>query len=196
MTRSIKLPTKGKLKESFNYLKMQELKSLINRFSLENKGKKGELIDRLLHYLYTGKKLTSKKFPEASLAKPGKIYPLAPKTLMLKDAYKNDLETRLFFKKLIGDHFHFTAYGIDWLNERWQKGKPPTYREFADMWQKEYIERKSKRAAPKEEWAYISFVQDFLDHCPNSSRTKIMTAWKNERIKHRDFVYKICERCQ
>ena len=85
-----------------------------------------------------------------------------------------------------------TVY-IDWLNECWEKGKPSTYREFADMWQKEYIERKSKKAAPKEEWAYISFVQKFLNCFPDSSRTEIMMAWKNERIKHRDLIYKICE---
>lgn len=167
------------------------LGAILQDFMKNNPG--GELIDRLLHYLYTGKKLTSKKFPEVSLANSRAIYPLAPKTLMLKVAYKNDLETRLFFKKLIGEYFHFTAYGIDWLNERWVKGKPPTYREFANMWQKEYIERKSKRAVPKEEWAYISFVQDFLNHFPNSSRTEIMRAWQKERIKHRDVVYKICE---
>ena len=88
---------KSKVKNSFNYLKMQELKALINRFSLESKGKKSELIDRLLHYLYTGNKLTSKKIPDASLANPRTSYSLAPKTLILKGAYKNDLKTRLFF---------------------------------------------------------------------------------------------------
>ena len=196
MKGSLKLPIKNKLKDSFNYLKMHELKALINHFALESKGKKSELIDCLLHYLYTGKKLKFKKIPEASFANPRTIYPLAPKILMLKGAYKNDLKTRLFFKKLIGEHFHFTAYGLDWLNERWQKGKPPTYRQFADMWQKEYIERKNKRVAPKEEWAYISFVQKLLNCFPDSSRTEIMTAWKNERIKHRDFIFKICERFQ
>jgi hypothetical protein len=193
MKNSIKLPAKEKLKESFNYLKMHELKALINHFALENKGKKGELIDRILHYLYTGKKLRSKKIPETSLAKPRTRYSLAANSLMLKGAYKNDLETRLFFKKLIGDHFHFTAYGIDWLNERWQKGKPPTYREFAEMWQKEYTKRQNKQVAPKEEWAYINFVQKFLNEFPNSSRTEIMEAWKNERIKHKNFVYKLCK---
>ncbi|XVN42631.1 MAG: hypothetical protein RCG15_08655 [Candidatus Rickettsia vulgarisii] len=64
----------------------------------------------------------------------GVVYHLHPNTLMLKGSYKNDLRNRQFFKQLIGEHFHFTAIAIDWLNDRWMQGlpPPPTYQEFLE----------------------------------------------------------------
>ena len=107
---------------------------------------------------------------------------------MLKGNYKNDLKTRLFFKKIIGEHFHFTAFGIDWLNERWMLGNPPTYQEFADMWEDEYRKRQKTPASAKEEWAYIRFVQGYLIHSPESSRDALNTAWENERQRHKSIA--------
>ncbi|MBS0628146.1 MAG: hypothetical protein JSS09_08050 [Verrucomicrobia bacterium] len=144
-----------------------------------------ELILRILHFLQTGKKLAVPKFPENSCAKRGQIHSLHPSALMLKGSYKNDLEARVFFKKMIGDHFHFTAFGIDWLNERWLDGNPPTYYEFSQMWQEEYKKRKNRPAAPKEEWAYINFVQKFLQNSSEISRESINHAWECERQKHK-----------
>ena len=68
---------------------------------------------------------------------------------MLKGGYKNDLKTRIFFKSIIGDYFHFTAFGIDWLKEQWMKGEPPTYKKFADMWTKEYAYREANGSSQK-----------------------------------------------
>lgn len=103
---------------------------------------------------------------------------------MLRGVYKNDLKNRLFFKGLIGDHFHFTAFGIDWLNKRWMDGHPPTYREFALMWQEEYAQRKRSVVQPKKEWAYINFVQHYGAQHSNASRTRMMQAWALEREQH------------
>ena len=110
---------------------------------------------------------------------------LDKETLMLKGAYKNDLKTRLFFKQLIGEYFHFTAFGIDWLNDRWMEGKPPTYQEFAEMWHKEYEKRKKTPVPPKEEWAYINFVQNSLSISPTASQESINHAWECERQKQK-----------
>lgn len=100
---------------------------------------------------------------------------------MLKGSYKNDYATRSFFKALIGSHFHFTAYGIDWLQERWEQGKPPTYREFANMWQSQWQWRKQQKVDPKEEWAYLNFCQQFMKKYPHSSRSQMMKEWKEKR---------------
>ena len=105
------------LKESLHFLHMEELRNLSNELSLSNKGKKLELIIRIVHFLQTGEKLSSLKFPSISCAKDKNVLLLLT-SLMLKGAYKNDLKTRLFFKSIIGEYFHFTAFGIDWLNER------------------------------------------------------------------------------
>lgn len=131
----------------------------------------------------TGEILQPKKIPTISKAETGKKYPLKPDTLILYGAYKNDLTTRNFFKKLIGEHFHFTAFGQDWIAKRWQQGKPPTYSEFAKAWQKEYLKRKSSKANPKKEWAYLNFLQRFLTQHPNASKQQLALAWKKERNK-------------
>lgn len=177
------------LKKSLMFLHVRELKDLAANLSLLDKGNKMAISMRILYFLQTGKRLTVPKFPENSHAKRGQTYPIHSRALMLKGAYKNDLKTRLFFKQVIGDHFHFTAFGIDWLNERWMEGNPPTYQEFAEMWQEEYKKRKNMPAAPKEEWAYINFVQKILQTSSEVSRESVNQAWECERQKHKASIF-------
>jgi len=182
------------LQESLNFLKMEELRALAGKFSLVEKGKKKEIIDRIVHFFKTGSIAEEPKMPDVSRAQRGKIYPLHPNTLMLKGAYKNDLKTRLFFKSLVGDHFHFTAFGIDWLNDRWMRGARTTYQEFAQMWQAEMAKRKSDPVAPKEEWAYINFTQHLLQIHPKASRKMLVDSWEIERQRHKAIISKILEK--
>jgi len=106
------------LKEGFHFLHMEELKKLFTSLILPTQGKKDALIFRILHFVKTGDVINNPKVPSISCALKGKIYPLEVNTLILKGSYKSDLKTRIFFKKLIGDDFHFTAFGIDWINNR------------------------------------------------------------------------------
>lgn len=177
-----------KISESLHFLKMKELREVASRLGISGQGKKGQLISCILYFIKTGKEQTALKLPDISCAQKGYEYPLKPTTKILKGAYKNDLQTRLFFKKLIGEHFHFTAFGNDWLQERWIAGNPPTYKEFAIMWQREIDRRKKNQVEPKAEWAYITFVQDYTKKYPNYSRDQLVQAWENERLKHKKRV--------
>lgn len=179
------------LKQSLMYLNVNELRDLAIKLSLIDKGNKIAIILRILHFFETGQKLILPQFPEKSCSRRGVSYPLGEHEIMLKGAYRNDLKTRLFFKLLIGKHFHFTAFGIDWLNERWMEGNPPTYREFAMMWQDEYQKRKKWPVAPKEEWAYIRFMQKHLRDFPDATKESINSAWEFERQKHKTHVYSV-----
>ncbi len=178
----------NEFKQALTFFHVQELRDLANQLHLPNKGDKMHLVMRIITFVQTGKILIEPKIPPLSCAQRGKEYSLSSSTLMLKGAYKNDLKTRVFFKSLIGNHFHFTAFGIDWLNEQWIKGTPPTYQKFADMWQLEFIRRKTSPAAPKEAWAYINFVQHFLSHNPKVSRETLLHAWQKERELHKNKV--------
>lgn len=178
------------LQNSLYYLHVSELKSYCEKLALSTKGNKIALISRIIYFLKTGEKLEVPRYPAVSLAKVRKTTELMADALMLKGAYRNDLKTRLFFKKLIGAHFHFTAFGIDWLEERWMEGNPPTYQEFADMWQKEYIYRKEHGSTPKEEWAYIRFVKSYLNENLQASRNEILSSWEIERARHKALVDK------
>jgi hypothetical protein len=176
------------LKEALLFLHVEELKSIAKKFGLADKGKKGEVIARIMHFIETGEVRKEIKMPQISCVKRGVKNNLHPDTLMLKGAYKNDLATRLFFKKLIGDYFHFTAFGQDWLNERWLSGNPPTYQEYADMWVEEYARRKQHGSKPKEEWAYINFLQKANKENPNASREELLAAWEQERLKRQQIA--------
>jgi len=168
----------AQLHDALLYLKMNQLKQVCEQLELDPKGVKLVLIERITTFIQSGKKLKAPVMLAQSKAKRGINYPLAANTRMLFGAYKNDLATRNFFKKLVGEHFHFTAYGIDWLNERWMAGNPPTYAEFAEFWQAEHLARKVSKPQPKEEWAYINFVQEYLRQDPAASKDEVLNAWK------------------
>jgi len=179
------------LQEMLSYLHVNELKAQLELLNLSSKAfNKSELIARLMHYAITGKELPALKIPAISKASSNTQYPLKPETKILSGAYKNDLATRNFFKQLIGNHFHFTAQGIDWLRERWLAGNPPTYAEFAREWQAEYERNKQEKRMPKQEWAYIRFVQDYAQSHPTASKKEITDAWNKKR---QEYVKKVCE---
>lgn len=183
--------TLNTLRESLLFLHVAELRALATQLGIPETGNKRVLIMRVLHFLTTGEIITQPPYPKASCAPRGKQHSLESNALMLKGAYKNDLNTRLFFKKLIGEHFHFTAFGIDWLEECWQAGNPPSYAEFASMWQHEYERRKRNPAAPKEEWAYINFTQHYLLQNPQASLSAIRNAWQKKREEEKAQVLSI-----
>lgn len=179
----ISIPEQEQLSQALLFLHVDELKEIVHDFDLHEKGKKIELITRIIHFLTTSEKITTPPFPATSCGKAIKNIQITPQTKMLKGQYKNDLQARLFFKKLIGDHFHFTAFGVDWLNEQWMQGAPPTYQEFANMWQKHYEEQKANPLPAKAEWAYINFIKNFLAAHPHADRDTVMHAWHTERLK-------------
>ncbi len=184
MADLIKHLTKKQKEEFFdalNYMKMDEIKEFCHKHSIPVSGKKGAILERIKHFLVTGKILQPKELPEISKAKSGKKYPLHAETPILSGSYKNDTATRNFLKKIIGDHFHFTAFGQDWILERWQKGKPPTYLEFANFWQKEYLKRKNSEANPKQEWAYLNFMRRFQKEFPEATKQDIAKKWEKRR---------------
>lgn len=169
------------LNDSLHFMNMKELRLVSADLGLEHRGMKSLIIDRIMHFIETGKILAEQKIPEISRAKKGQVISLNPENLILYGSYKNDLATRLFFKKLIGQRFHFTAVGHDWIRARWLEGKPPTYQEFADFWQ----EAKSQnKVCTKQEWAYLSFIQRFVEQNPHASRSEITRAWKVERERN------------
>lgn len=179
----------------FQFLHVSELRSLAEACHLSKKGGKRFLIERILHFLKTGEKQELPSYPAVSLAKGSLEEPITAKSQMLRGRYKNDLKNRLFFKKLIGPHFHFTAFGIDWLEDRWLKGQPPTYQEYAEMWTQEMAFRKTKGSLPKDEWAYIRFVKNYLLKDAKAGRSDLLKNWEEERILHKKWIDSFLNQC-
>lgn len=175
--------------EALHYLKMAELRDILKSFQLPHKDKKPLLIDRIVLFLKTGDCLPSPTIPKHVYAPKGYKRHLSPEEPIYYKTYKSDLETRLFFKQLIGAHFHFTAYGNDWLEEQWLEGKNPTFQDYADFWQAEHLRRKTSPADPKKEWAYLNFCQKYLQKHPNAPRKDMMSEWKKLQKEKAEFVF-------
>jgi hypothetical protein len=164
--------------QALHYMKMAELKQSCSLLSIPDVGKKSELINRIMQYVQKGIILETPPIPAQSKSAHHPPQPLHPGALMLYGSYKNDAQTRAFFKTVVGPHFHFTAFGIDWLAHRWQEGDPPTYQEFARYWQEEYTRRKQDTPEPKKEWAYIRFLQRMQQENPHYPKGDLLSAWK------------------
>ena len=183
------------LRTALLYLHMAELRSLCTALSLNAKGVKNILIQHILTYVGDSEKqktiTNDQTIPVSSKARKGAQYPLLPTTLMVYGSYKNDLKSREFFKKLIGPHFHFTVFGLDWLKKRWLHGNPPTYAEFALFWQQEYQARKGKPGELKKEWAYMNFLREYGSTHPSASKQEAINAWKLYRQKQVQLVHNL-----
>lgn len=182
---------KSTLYKALFYLSVSELKSLCTKLAIQPHGEKIDLIENIQQFITTGKPTTAPIMPSSSKAQSKKNYPLAPETLILYGNFKNDLKTRIFLKSLIGNHFHYTAFGIDWIKTHWLAGTPPTYQQFANYWQQEFSHRQIEKPAMKPEWAYLNFVDQYKKDLPYASKTETIYAWKIYREKQVNLVKKI-----
>jgi len=180
------------LRDAIYYMNMSELKRCCQVLAIPESGKKAELIDNIISFIKTGKVVKRDTMPPESLAKNHPPQGLTKNGLMLYGSYKNDDKTRALFKSLVGPHFHFTAFGIDWLNEQWLKGMPPTYQQFSDYWTKEMERRKQKKAKPKQEWTYLNFLQ--YHSSGYTSKIDLLKAWKKVRAEKAVLAQKIIAR--
>ncbi len=184
------------LQDALHYMKMAELKKACLILALPDKGKKAALIERILTFIQEGRITTIPKIPATSLAKNYPVQPLAASRLMLYGEYKNDLKTRNFFKKLIGPQFHFTAFGIDWLNDRWLQSNPPTYQEFADFWVQETARRKQEKPKPKDEWMFIRFMQQMEKEEPEAKQEDLLHAWKQVQAQKKEEGFQLLDKAK
>lgn len=182
--------------ESLYYLHVSELKEIALFMNLPLRGMKGEIVDRIKHAISHSKVEHLKLYPKSSVAEKGQNYPLSPHAKILFGVYKNDSKTRAFMKTLVGEYFHFTAFGQDWLREKWKTGNPPTYLEFAIYWDNEYSQRKVKKVAPKREWAYLNFIQYFLKKNPRAPKNEITQAWNNIRMQKLKVVKELLKKAE
>jgi len=173
------------------YCNISELKSLCKNLNIQPYGEKLDFIKNIFQFVTTGASNPVPVMPTASKAKKYCHYPLAPDILIVHGAFKNDLQTRIFLKSLIGKHFHYTAFGIDWIKAHWLAGTPPTYQEFATYWQKEFSNRQITKAPMKDEWAYLKFVDRYKKSCPQASQSDAIKAWKKHREEQVAIVRKI-----
>lgn len=173
-----------KFQESIYYLKVDELKRVCGRLGLAQTGSKAELIQSVFKfYGLKEKTLLPKSFEKYA----GK---LSQETHILPGYYSNGQKSREIFKQLIGDHFHFTTYGMNWIKSQWVDEKYPTYKQFARFWQSEYDRRKSGESFKSADTnARVRFFR--AKKGLGLSKDELEALWQKERKRNKAIVMRI-----
>ena len=166
--------------ESIYYLKLDELRTLSRDLGLSDAGAKGILIQGILNQIgvHTEDGRAISKGRQTKFARY--TGDLSPETHILPGFYTNGQAMRSRFTALVGPHFSFTNYGMEWIREQWISDRYPTYEEFASYWQGEHDRRKEGgEFASLQTNARVRF---FRAHRGDGlSREALDAAWQEER---------------
>ncbi len=182
------------LVKDLNYLNISEIRSFCKKHSIpfsisvqlknadikktaEN-DRKGIILQRIRHYLKTGKISKATLFPSSVVC-----FEELPKTLKSTDKLfygqyqkKNPAMIRLL-QKLTNGKFKEGAIARIIAREFWSTGKAPTFKEFAERW----LKASRTHTKPNPEWAFLS----------DKAKRKEILNWKELRNKKAENVLKI-----
>ena len=162
-------PEQLKLFEDLNYLNAHEIKAYCNKHAIpysiwiatedgsrrktQDDDRKGVILNRIRHYLRTGKVLDATCFPATVVcfdALPKRIKP-TDRLFYGQYAQRNVAMVRLL-QKLTGGRFRHGAIARILAREFWSKGTAPTFGEFALEW----LNAQDNHKRPNPEWAFLS----------------------------------------
>ncbi|MCK5475273.1 MAG: cytoplasmic protein [Candidatus Pacebacteria bacterium] len=164
------------------YWMKEELVSFCREIGISCSGGKIEITGRIVEYLKTGKIENKKR-------KIKKCIQRMPKNIndIIPDNYSSSQLFREYFRSIIGQHFHFTAYMATYMKDR----PEITFKEYADEWQAEYERRKNKNYHSKimKSCEYNQYTRDFFKDNPNKTRADAIKYWKIKKSMRGDNVY-------
>jgi hypothetical protein len=157
------------LLHNLNYLHMAEIQSICKKHGIpytitiaaaaaqhrktSEPDRKGIILQRLRHFLKTGKVQRATCFPASVLCFDPPPKKLAASNKLFYGQYdKNNLHMIALLKNLTGGKFQDGAIARILARDFWSKGNAPTFKEFANAWQKARTQHKS----PNPEWAFLT----------------------------------------
>lgn len=169
---------------SIYFLKVPELKQLLTDAGIKPTGSKQTMINSLIAYAKgDSTRPSAPQFTDGERALRQKANQYDPTVFIVPGVYTNNRKSRELFLTLIGRHFSFTTYGMDWIKDRWAEGTCPTYQAFAEFWQEEYLRRKNNGAfKSKQTLQRVQFFRAMKDR--NLSKGELEDAWAREREHH------------
>jgi hypothetical protein len=192
MASLIKRLSKSEQREllvDLNYLNMSEIKSFCTKHAIPfsiwieteegerrktgQDDRKGVILNRIRHYLKTGKVLDATCFPASVVCFEKLPRVIKPADRLFYGQY--DKESRAMvglLEKLTGGQFKNGAIARILAREFWSNGIAPTFHEFALGWMK----AKCEHNRPNPEWAFLS---DRAGHKDTSNWKKL----RNEKAK-------------
>lgn len=179
------------LETAIYFLKVPELKALIAEANLTGGSSKQAMINELLAFARGESYDHAQDKPQHTmreLKEMGKQYD--PEQYIVPGVYTNSSHYRARFQEMIGSHFSYTVYGMDWIKAQWQSGSCPTFESFAVYWQQEYERRqqtddfKSPRTLQR-----VNFFRKMKGQ--NLSKTALEKAWYDERQRQAELAQRI-----
>jgi len=162
------------------FLKVNELQQLADFAGLSRTGSKQSLIDRLLNAAFATK-IKEKKYKTWTKAELETIHKdYDPNLFILPGKYSNNAEYKERFKASIGPHFSFTSFGMDWIRERWETGRFPTFEMFENFWKKEFSKRKqNKNFESKQTLQRVNYFRRMQGR--GLTQAELEAGWSGER---------------
>jgi hypothetical protein len=184
------------LLNDLNYLNLAEIKQFCKRHSIpfritiETKNgarkttgeddRKGVILERIRHFLRTGKVFSETCFPAAVVCFdpiPGQL--TADDRLLYGQYDKTDRAMILLLKELTAGQFRHGAIARILARKFWSVGIAPTFAEYAAAW----LEETRAHNAPNEEWAFLS----------DRARQGAVPDWKKLRAAKASKVMKVLD---
>lgn len=158
-----------RLLDDLNYLNTAEIKSFCKRHAIpykifvENKDgslrgtpeddRKGVMLERIRHYLRTGKVLDETRFRPAVVCFDALGDELNSDDRLFYGQYEKGNPALLsLLRDLTGGHYRDGAIARILMREFWARGTAPTFREFAFAW----LKASNEHTRPNPEWAFLS----------------------------------------
>jgi hypothetical protein len=172
------------LLEDLNYLNMTEIKAFCNRHAIpcsiwiettdggrrktKDDDRKGVVLDRIRHYLKTGKVLEPTCFPASVVCLDELPKVIRPNDRLFYGQYDKDNTAMAgLLDKLTNGQFKNGAIARILAREFWSNGIAPTFEEYALAW----LKAKENHKRPNPEWAFLS----------DRSERKDTSNWKQQR---------------
>lgn len=153
------------------YFLKEELKDFCRAEGLKISGSKGELENRIIHYLSTGEKLAESPIKKNSNQASTEI------TLdsKLGENFKCSEDKRVFFEKEIGKGFKFKVKFQKWLKSNPDK----TYRDAVGAYFE--IQNSNEKTEIGSQFQYNQYIRDFFEDNKDKSLDDAIKCWKHKK---------------
>ncbi|MCD4720156.1 MAG: SAP domain-containing protein [Desulfobacula sp.] len=160
------------------YWYKKELVEFCKQNKLKTTGRKPELTTRIAYFLKTGhapkeSNIKSLKTKNSIQVLPNSMNNPIPENYTSSELY------RKYFKSIIGNHFHFTAYMMQYI-----KATPGiTFKQYINEWKKEHERRKEKNYKPDimKSCEYNQYIRNFFEKNKNLSLKDAIKCWKHKK---------------
>lgn len=153
------------------YFLKEELKEFCRSEGLKVSGSKGDLENRIIHYLSTGEELTEKSYKKSYHENSSEI------TLdsKLGENFKCSEDKREFFKKEIGSNFKFKVNFQKWIKANPDK----TYKDAIDAYCE--IQNSKEKTKIGKQFQYNQYIRDFFENNNDKSLDDAIKCWKYKK---------------